>query len=216
MSFSPLIQSLVEAFRCLPGVGPKTAQRMAFHMLERDREGGIKLSETLQQAIENVGRCSRCRTLSEHELCEICDDSSRDSTKLCILETPVDVLAVEQTGGFNGHYFVLMGHLSPIDGIGPQDLGLDVLLEQIDGAGIEEIILATNPTVEGKRPLTISLSRLRIWGSKSPVLLTECRWVVNLNLLMVVLWRMRWQVAVHFSEKPFAGTVYECWKCSVL
>ncbi|MBN3563426.1 recombination mediator RecR [Aliamphritea spongicola] len=166
MSFSPLIQSLVEAFRCLPGVGPKTAQRMAFHMLERDREGGIKLSETLQQAIENVGRCSRCRTLSEHELCEICDDSSRDSTKLCILETPVDVLAVEQTGGFNGHYFVLMGHLSPIDGIGPQDLGLDVLLEQIDGAGIEEIILATNPTVEGEATAHYIAEQVKDMGIK--------------------------------------------------
>ena len=166
MSFSPLIQSLVEAFRCLPGVGPKTAQRMAFHMLERDREGGIKLSETLQQAIENVGRCSRCRTLSEHELCEICDDSSRDSTKLCILETPVDVLAVEQTGGFNGHYFVLMGHLSPIDGIGPQDLGLDVLLQQIDGAGIEEIILATNPTVEGEATAHYIAEQVKDMGIK--------------------------------------------------
>ena len=166
MSFSPLIQSLVEAFRCLPGVGPKTAQRMAFHMLERDREGGIKLSETLQQAIENVGRCSRCRTLSEHELCEICDDSSRDSTKLCILETPVDVLAVEQTGGYNGHYFVLMGHLSPIDGIGPQDLGLDVLLQQIDGAGIEEIILATNPTVEGEATAHYIAEQVKDMGIK--------------------------------------------------
>ena len=166
MSFSPLIQSLVEAFRCLPGVGPKTAQRMAFHMLERDREGGIKLSETLRQAIENVGRCSRCRTLSEHELCEICDDSSRDSTKLCILETPVDVLAVEQTGGFNGQYFVLMGHLSPIDGIGPQDLGLDVLLEQIEGAGIEEIILATNPTVEGEATAHYIAEQVKDMGIK--------------------------------------------------
>ncbi|WP_261844218.1 recombination mediator RecR [Aliamphritea ceti] len=166
MSFSPLIQSLVEAFRCLPGVGPKTAQRMAFHMLERDREGGVRLSETLQLAIENVGRCSRCRTLSENELCEICDDSRRDSSKLCVLETPVDVLAVEQTGGFNGLYFVLMGHLSPIDGIGPQDLGLDVLLQQIDGAEIEEIILATNPTVEGEATAHYIAEQVKDMGIK--------------------------------------------------
>lgn len=166
MSFSPLIQSLVEAFRCLPGVGPKTAQRMAFHMLERDREGGVRLSETLQLAIENVGRCSRCRTLSENELCEICDDSRRDSSKLCILETPVDVLAVEQTGGFNGLYFVLMGHLSPIDGIGPHDLGLDVLLQQIDGAEIEEIILATNPTVEGEATAHYIAEQVKDMGIK--------------------------------------------------
>ena len=166
MSFSPLIQSLVESFRCLPGVGPKTAQRMAFHMLERDREGGVRLSETLQLAIENVGHCSRCRTLSEHELCEICDDASRDSSKLCVLETPVDVLAVEQTGSFNGHYFVLMGHLSPIDGIGPQDLGLDVLLQQITGAELDEIILATNPTVEGEATAHYIAEQVKDMGIK--------------------------------------------------
>ncbi|GGK74912.1 recombination mediator RecR [Amphritea balenae] len=150
MSFSPLIQDLIEAFRCLPGVGPKTAQRMAFHLLERDRDGAEHLSQALVAAAEKVGHCSRCRTLSEAELCEICSDTRRDVDKLCVLESPVDMLAVEQTGGFNGGYFVLMGHLSPIDGIGPDDLGLDKLFERLESSQISELILATNPTVEGE------------------------------------------------------------------
>lgn len=170
MSFSPLIQELIESFRCLPGVGPKTAQRMAFHLLERDREGAMRLAGSLTTACEKVSHCSRCRTLSEHELCEICSDESRDKSKLCVLESPVDMLAVEQTGGFNGRYFVLMGHLSPIDGIGPDDLGLDLLLKQLSEEPAEELILATNPTVEGEatahyiaeqvKPLSIKVTRI--------------------------------------------------------
>jgi len=150
MSFSPLIQELIDSFRCLPGVGPKTAQRMAFHLLERDREGANRLAQSLVNSTENVSHCSRCRTLSEHELCEICSDTGRDNSKLCILESPVDMLAVEQTGGFHGRYFVLMGHLSPIDGIGPDDLGLDQLMRQLKADPVSELILATNPTVEGE------------------------------------------------------------------
>ncbi|MGH1461431.1 MAG: recombination mediator RecR [Neptuniibacter sp.] len=150
MSFSPLLQQLISAFRCLPGVGPKSAQRMAFHLLERDKEGALSLSEALQTAVEKIGHCQRCRTLSESDLCGICESNSRDSSLLCVLESPVDVLAVEQTGGYNGLYFVLSGHLSPIDGIGPEDLGIDQLLERLKSSNISELILATNPTVEGE------------------------------------------------------------------
>ncbi|WP_428033706.1 recombination mediator RecR [Amphritea sp.] len=150
MSFSPLIQDLIDAFRVLPGVGPKTAQRMAFHMLERDRSGATALAAALTVAAEKVGHCRSCRTLSENELCSICADSSRDESQICVLESPVDMLAIEQTGGFNGGYFVLMGHLSPIDGVGPDDLGLDQLFKRLESSAVKEIILATNPTVEGE------------------------------------------------------------------
>ncbi len=150
MSFSPLIQQLITSLRCLPGVGPKSAQRMAFHLLERDKDAALLLADSLKESVEQVGRCSQCRTLSEQTLCEICQSESRDKGLLCVLESPVDVLAIEQTGGYNGLYFVLSGHLSPIDGIGPEDLGIDQLLEQIQSSDIREIILATNPTVEGE------------------------------------------------------------------
>lgn len=150
MSFSPLLQQLISALRCLPGVGPKSAQRMAFHLLERDKEGAINLAQSLNTAVEEIGHCKKCRTLSETELCNICDSGTRDESLLCVLESPVDVLAVEQTGGYNGLYFVLSGHLSPIDGIGPEDLGIDLLLERLKTDDIKELILATNPTVEGE------------------------------------------------------------------
>lgn len=150
MSFSPLLQQLINALRCLPGVGPKSAQRMAFHLLERDSEGALSLAKALEKAVAEIGHCQQCRTLSEHDLCEICDSSNRDQSMLCVLESPVDVLAVEQTGGYNGLYFVLSGHLSPIDGIGPEDLGIDKLLERLQQPEIKELILATNPTVEGE------------------------------------------------------------------
>lgn len=150
MSFSPMIQELIDAFRVLPGVGPKTAQRMAFHLLERDRDGAKTLSSALTQAVDKVGHCERCRTLSENTLCDICADTGRDESQICVLESPVDMLAIEQTGGFNGGYFVLMGHLSPIDGVGPDELGLDKLFSRLDSGMVKEIILATNPTVEGE------------------------------------------------------------------
>ena len=150
MSFSPLIQQLITALRCLPGVGPKSAQRMAFHLLERDSEGALSLSDILAKAVSDIGRCKQCRTLSEQELCDICQSESRDKSTLCVIESPVDVLAVEQTGGYNGLYFVLSGHLSPIDGVGPEDLGIDQLLELVQNTEVKEIILATNPTVEGE------------------------------------------------------------------
>jgi recombination protein RecR len=150
MSFSPLINRLINALRCLPSVGPRSAQRIAFYLLERDREGGLALSEILKQALTDVKQCSSCRMLCETPLCLWCSSDRRDRTHLCIVETPADVIAIEQTGGYRGLYFVLMGHLSPLDGIGPNDLGIDHLLERLEQEPIKEVILATNPTVEGE------------------------------------------------------------------
>ncbi len=148
--FSPLIDQLIESLRCLPGVGPKSAQRMAFHLLERHREAGRCLGTTLQEAMNKISHCKTCRTFTEHEQCAICINARRDQRLLCIVETPADVIAVEQTGGYRGIYFVLQGHLSPLDGIGPNELGIQFLLDRIKMAEISEIILATNPTVEGE------------------------------------------------------------------
>ncbi|MEW6981832.1 recombination mediator RecR [Colwelliaceae bacterium 6471] len=151
MKFSPLVQELIESLKCLPGVGAKSAQRMAFHLLERNRTGGQKLSTSLAQAMENIGHCQLCRNFTEQDLCDICQSAKRQMTKqLCIVEGPADVIAIEQTGEYQGRYFVLMGHLSPIDGIGPEELGLDVLAKQIASGEFDEVILATNPTVEGE------------------------------------------------------------------
>lgn len=140
----------MSSLRCLPGVGPKSAQRMALHLLERDRVGAERLAQSLHQAVEGVGRCQRCRTLTEQELCGICNNARRDNTLLCVVETPADVLAIEQAGNYQGKYFVLLGHLSPIDGIGPEDIGVDQLLQLLQCEPIQEVILATNPTVEGE------------------------------------------------------------------
>jgi recombination protein RecR len=148
--FSPLIDELMASLRCLPGVGPKSAQRIALHLLERDREGAERLSQSLHRAVEGVGRCQRCRTLTEQTQCGICANTRRDDSLLCVVETPADVLAIEQAGTFQGKYFVLLGHLSPIDGIGPEDIGVDQLLQLLQAEPITEVILATNPTVEGE------------------------------------------------------------------
>jgi recombination protein RecR len=150
MAFSPLVEQLITALRCLPGVGPKSAQRMALHLLERDREGGMHLSEILSRALDLVGQCSQCRTLTEEPVCGLCRNERRDSSLLCVVETPADQIAMEQSGGYRGRYFILTGHLSPIDGIGPETLGLDLLLNRIKTSEITELILATNPTVEGE------------------------------------------------------------------
>ena len=147
---SPLLQQLIDALKCLPGVGPKSAQRMAFYLLERDTDGAKNLSSALTEAVEKIGHCSMCRTLSENELCEICISTSRDNGTLCVIETPADVFAIEHTGEFRGKYFVLMGHLSPLDGIGPAELGLDLLEGRLASGDVKELILATNPTVEGE------------------------------------------------------------------
>ncbi|KZX60189.1 recombination protein RecR [Halioglobus sp. HI00S01] len=150
MKFSPALQDLIEALRCLPGVGPKSAQRMTLHLLERDREGAAALAEALRNAVDRVDHCSRCRNFTELDVCEICADPRRDASTICVVETPGDVLAVEQSGSYRGIYFVLMGHLSPIDGIGPEEIGLDKFQRRVVEEGIAEVILATNPTVEGE------------------------------------------------------------------
>ncbi|PAU77966.1 recombination mediator RecR [Halomonas salipaludis] len=150
MSFSPLVDRLLEALRVLPGVGPKSAQRMALYLLERDREGGQRLAAVLAQALDEVGYCQRCRTLTEETLCGLCRSPRRDDSILCVVESPADMLAIEDAGGYQGQYFVLHGHLSPLDGIGPEDIGLDQLEARIDAEAVSEVILATNPTVEGE------------------------------------------------------------------
>ncbi len=150
MNFSPAIVELIEALRCLPGVGPKSAQRMTLHLLERDRDGAQSLATALSQSVDKVGQCQRCRNLTELDVCEICIDPRRDTSLLCVVETPADVLAVEMSGSFKGIYYVLMGHLSPIDGIGPKEIGLDLFHQRVIGEDISEVILATNPTVEGE------------------------------------------------------------------
>jgi len=147
---SNLLAELIDALRCLPGVGAKSAQRMAFHLLERDREGGMRLSETLRQAMQRIGHCKSCRNFSESDLCAICANASRDATSLCVVETPADLLAIEQATGYRGRYFVLMGRLSPLDGLGPSELGVDLLTRRLAEGEVRELVIATNPTVEGE------------------------------------------------------------------
>ena len=150
MQTSPLLENLMEALRALPGVGPKSAQRMAFHLLQRNRAGGLHLSKALNEAMTHIGHCQSCRTFTEEEQCTICSNPRRQmSGQLCIVEMPEDIQAIEQTGQFSGRYFVLMGHLSPIDGIGPREIGLDLLQQRLENESFHEVILATNPTVEG-------------------------------------------------------------------
>ena len=149
MNSSPLIDQLIEAFRCLPGVGPKSGQRMTLHLLERNRAWGKRLTEALTEALDAVGNCAQCRTLTEEEVCRICANPSRNRKLCCVVESHADIFAIEQSGTFRGVYFVLMGHLSPIDGIGPEQLGINQLLERIQAGDFEEIIIACNPTVEG-------------------------------------------------------------------
>lgn len=140
----------MEALRCLPGVGPRSAQRMAFYLLERDREGGRHLADILQTAMDSIGHCTRCNTLTEHELCRLCANPRRDSTLLCIVESPTDVIAIEQATSYTGLYYVLNGHLSPLDGLGPAEIGLDKLADRMRNEKVSELIIATNPTVEGE------------------------------------------------------------------
>jgi recombination protein RecR len=149
MSYSPLLIRLIDGLRCMPGVGQKSAQRIAFHLLERDRDGATGLSSALADAVSRIGHCSRCRMFTEHELCSICSTAGRDSTQLCVVESPADVMALEDATGFRGLYFVLMGHLSPLDGIGPDELGLEQLRDWLADGEVKELIIATNPTVEG-------------------------------------------------------------------
>lgn len=150
MSLSPTIESLIQSLRCLPGVGPKSAQRMTFHLLQHDRLGAKKLIQAMQQALDKVGYCQRCRMLCETDICEYCEHPRRDDTLLCIVASPADVMAIESSQQYRGRYFVLMGHLSPLDQIGPQEIGMDLLEQRLKLGGIQEIILATHPTVEGE------------------------------------------------------------------
>lgn len=150
MSSEPLLNQLIESLRCLPGVGPKSAQRMALHLLERNREGGLQLASVLENAMHKIGRCKHCRDLTELDVCSVCASPRRDQSLLCVVESPVDVLAIEQATAYKGRYFVLLGRLSPLDGIGPAELGLDQLAERLEKNAPEEMIIATNPTVEGE------------------------------------------------------------------
>lgn len=148
---SPLLRELIDALRILPGVGPKSAQRMALNLLERQRPGGLRLARALEQALQHVEHCSICRNLTEQTVCRLCSDSSRDQNLLCVVESPMDVIALEQSGSYRGRYFVLLGRLSPLDGIGPNELGLPALIERLRATPeIEELIIATNPSVEGE------------------------------------------------------------------
>jgi recombination protein RecR len=149
MAERSLLNQLVDALRCLPGVGPKSAQRMAFHLLERDREGGRYLARVMDAAMERITQCKRCRTLSERELCGLCANPNRDGSLLCVIEHPSEIVAIEQATDFRGLYFVLGGRLSPLDGIGPEELGLDALEERLKEGDVKELILAISPTVEG-------------------------------------------------------------------
>ena len=147
---SPRLQQLIDALRCLPGVGQKSAQRMAFHLLHQERDGAQTLQAAIVEALEHIRACSRCRMFAEAELCEYCASERRDASLLCVVEGPADVMAIEQAGGYNGRYFVLMGHLSPLDGIGPDALGLDRLEQLLQEQPVKEMIVATNSTVEGE------------------------------------------------------------------
>lgn len=168
--YGNVIDQLIDALRCLPGVGAKSAQRMALQLLERDKAGASRLAETIVEAVEKVGRCAECRTLTEHQVCGICSNPRRLTTQICVVENPADLYAIEQAGSFQGKYFVLLGHLSPIDGIGPEQLGIDQLVERLQHSDVSELILATNLTVEGEatahfiadkaKALGVSVSRI--------------------------------------------------------
>ncbi|MDC1144932.1 recombination mediator RecR [Porticoccaceae bacterium] len=168
--YGNIIDQLIDALRVLPGVGAKSAQRMALQLLERDKEGAARLAESIVEAIEKVGRCRTCRTLTELEQCTICSNNRRNNAQICVVENPADLYAIEQAGSFQGKYFVLLGHLSPIDGIGPEQLGIDQLVERLVNDQVTELILATNLTVEGEatahfiadkaKALGVSVSRI--------------------------------------------------------
>lgn len=145
-----MVNKLIIALQCLPGVGPRTAQRMAFQLLEKTRDKGRHLAEILQEAMDKVGHCSKCRILSETTICELCQNPARDDSVLCVVESPADVIAIEHAGGYKGLYFVLLGHLSPINGIGPNDIGIDIFQRRLLQTAVKEVIIATSSTVEGE------------------------------------------------------------------
>jgi recombination protein RecR len=150
MAFTPLLADLLAALRCLPGVGPKSSQRMAFHLLERDREGARRVVAALAAALDRIGQCSVCRMFAETDVCPICADPRRDPAVICVVETPADVIAIEESGSYRGRYFVLMGRLSPLDGVGPDELGVALLERRLAEGSARELIRATSATVEGE------------------------------------------------------------------
>ena len=171
MSASPLLEKLIKSLQIMPGIGSRSAVRIAYHLLDRRREESVQLADTLKEAVEKIGLCSQCRDYSEEEICPICASFKRkQSGQLCVVETPSDLLAVESSGNYFGQYFVLHGHLSPIDGVGPTELGIDILMQRLASGEVKELILATNPTVEGEatamyisrliKPLGIKVSRI--------------------------------------------------------
>lgn len=162
---SPLLERLIDTLRCLPGVGPKSAQRMALHLLERNRQGGRNLAEALADAMQCIGRCSNCRNFTEAEMCQLCLSPKRDQGLICVVETPADILAIESSGGFNGSYHVLMGHLSPIDGVGPEQIGVDHLLQRVSDGDVREVVLATGTTVEGEATAYFISEQLKAIGA---------------------------------------------------
>jgi len=173
MSFSPLLSNLIESLQTLPGVGRKTAQRMALSLLEKTPDKAARLASDIEEALEKVGRCAQCRNLTEAEICLICEDLRRDQSVLCIVETPMDVMAVESAGSFRGKYFVLYGKLSPLDGVGPEDIGIDQLLKMVMTEGVEEVILATNLTVEGEATAHYISEQLRRLDRDNPIKLSR-------------------------------------------
>ena len=162
--YSPLLEQLAQALQCLPGVGPKSAQRMLLHLLDRDREAARHLARTLEEATQRIGNCERCRMLTEDPLCRFCASAQRTAAQLCVVETPADLLAIEHSGAYNGKYFVLMGQLSPIDGIGPAELGLDLLEQRFKDESIAEVVLATSVTVEGDATAHLIASLAKRYG----------------------------------------------------
>jgi len=162
----PAVEALIDALRCLPGVGQKSAQRMAFHLLQHDRAGAEKLAQALQGAVADIGHCERCHTFSRAAICDLCSDASRDQTLLCVVETPADQAALERTGSYKGLYFVLMGRLSPLDGVGVHDIGVSALLQRACDGVVQEVILATNFNVEGEATAHVLGEALKQRGLK--------------------------------------------------
>ncbi|MDE2593278.1 MAG: recombination mediator RecR [Burkholderiales bacterium] len=162
----PVLDGLIDALRCLPGVGQKSAQRMAFHLLQHDRAGAVKLAQALQTAVDDIGHCQRCHTFSRQAICDVCLDPDRDPHLLCVVETPADQAALERTGSYKGLYFVLMGRLSPLDGVGARDIGVGALMERVSDGLVEEVILATNFTAEGEATAHVLGEQLKARGLK--------------------------------------------------
>lgn len=162
----PALDTLIDALRCLPGVGQKSAQRMAFHLLQHDRTGAVKLARAIDIAVAEIGHCRRCHTFSRAEVCDVCLDDGRDPHLLCVVETPADQAALERTGSYQGRYFVLLGRLSPLDGLGARDIGLSTLLDRVSDGEVEEVILATNFTAEGEATAHVLAEQLKARGMK--------------------------------------------------